>query len=316
MPLYLCLESAFVTTPWVWPSLRFYWAELIYSMYILYIDIHYIYMVLYKWQLWIQAPVKHLSVLKQETETHSAVLSVILSEFLGVGVLVNQRLSAPAVHYQYELTIARCSIDSHVSINWCLHFVRVWIQICAVHQNCLSDDRIASESPCPHTFPFLFRYKIDSLPLAALTVAVVISRTGVKHYFPSNSLIMSVLPHGWLSKANPEPLTPAEGLCVQGEIYCVCVCVSECLRPEDDLHACFVWLERFFPAFIYTVSLLLLPHFSPLKHLSWAFKAAFENSELGETMTSCRPRISWSLSLWHLRQKSIVSHILVVICKW
>ncbi len=66
------------------------------------------------------------------------------------------------------------------------------------------------------------------LPHAALTTAVVISGTGDKHYFPSNSLIMSVLPHGWLSKANPEPLTPAEGLCVHGEMYsvCVCVCVS------------------------------------------------------------------------------------------
>lgn len=51
---------------------------------------------------------------------------------------------------------------------------------------------------------------------AALTIAVVISGTGDKHYFPSNSLIMSVLPHGWLSKAITEPLTPVEGLCVEG----------------------------------------------------------------------------------------------------
>lgn len=47
-----------------------------------------------------------------------------------------------------------------------------------------------------------------------LTLAVVISETGDKHYFPSNSPIMSVLPHGWLSKAITEPLRPAEDLCV------------------------------------------------------------------------------------------------------
>ncbi len=97
------------------------------------------------------------------------------------------------------------------------------------------------------------------LPRSALTTAVVISGTGDKHYFPSNSLIMSVLPHGWLSKANPEPLTPAEGLCVQGEIYCVCVCVCVCPeRPEDELHACFVRVQPSFPAFIYTPCFYLL----------------------------------------------------------
>ncbi len=63
------------------------------------------------------------------------------------------------------------------------------------------------------------------LPHAALTTAPVISGTGDKHYFPSNSLIMSVLPHGWLSKANPEPLIPAVGLSPWGDILCVCVCV-------------------------------------------------------------------------------------------
>lgn len=76
------------------------------------------------------------------------------------------------------------------------------------------------------------------LPLAALTTAVVISGTGDKHYFPSNSLIMSVLPHGWLSKANPEPLTPAEGLCVQGRYTvraCVCVCVQRGKRKSYTL---------------------------------------------------------------------------------
>lgn len=78
------------------------------------------------------------------------------------------------------------------------------------------------------------------LPCAALTIAVVISGTGDKHYFPSNSLIMSVLPHGWLSKAIPQPLTPAEGLCVQGEIYrvdvCLCLPMCVCLSVYVCVH--------------------------------------------------------------------------------
>lgn len=53
-------------------------------------------------------------------------------------------------------------------------------------------------------------------------ISVVISGTGDKHYFPSCSLIMSVLPHGWLSMAVPEPLAPTEGLGVHSEIYHVC----------------------------------------------------------------------------------------------
>lgn len=69
-----------------------------------------------------------------------------------------------------------------------------------------------------------------------LTVVVVISGTGDKHYFPSNSLIMSVLPHGWLSKAITEPLRPAEDLCVDA---CLCVHLSP-VRPEDELHTRFV----------------------------------------------------------------------------
>lgn len=86
---------------------------------------------------------------------------------------------------------------------------------------------------------------------AALTTAVVISGTGDKHYFPSNSQIMSVLPHGWLSKANPEPLTPAEGLCVQGGRHTICVCVCVRVRKRGQ-------------RMIYTLALL---EYNPLSQL-------------------------------------------------
>lgn len=61
---------------------------------------------------------KHLcysSVLKQETETLPAALSVtILSDFFGSGIIGRQRFSAAAIHYHYLLTIAHCSIRTNV----------------------------------------------------------------------------------------------------------------------------------------------------------------------------------------------------------
>lgn len=61
---------------------------------------------------------KHLcysSVLKQETETLPAALSVtILSDFFGSGIIGRQRFSAAAIHYHYLLTIAHCSIWTNV----------------------------------------------------------------------------------------------------------------------------------------------------------------------------------------------------------
>lgn len=140
------------------------------------------------------------------------------------------------------------------------------------------------------------------LPCAALTIAVVISGTGDKHYFPSNSLIMSVLPHGWLSKAIPQPLTPAEGLCVQGEIYRVdvclclpmCVCLSVCVcacpeRPEDELHACFVREYSPLSQLLSTHSPCFLPLFFKASFID--FTAAFKKTELFEAMTGCRHHI-------------------------
>lgn len=62
--------------------------------------------------------------------------------------------------------------------------------------------------------------------LDCLTVIVVISGTGDKHYFLANSLIMSVLPHGWLSKAIPESLVERL-LCVhRGDMACMFALVS------------------------------------------------------------------------------------------
>lgn len=128
------------------------------------------------------------------------------------------------------------------------------------------------------------------LPLAALTTAVVISGTGDKHYFPSNSLIMSVLPHGWLSKANLEPLTPAEGLCVQGR-YTVraCLCVSREARGRVTRLLC--QSATLFPSF-YLHSLLALTSFSFFFKAPFIdFTGDFKKSELGETTTGCRRHI-------------------------
>lgn len=130
------------------------------------------------------------------------------------------------------------------------------------------------------------------LPRAALTTAVVISGTGDKHYFPSNSLIMSVLPHGWLSKANPEPLTPAEGLCVQGgDILCVCVCV--CVQRGQRMSYTLALSREYNPLsqLLSTRSPCFPLFFPPLKAPFIDFSAAFEKSELCETVTSGRRHI-------------------------
>lgn len=125
------------------------------------------------------------------------------------------------------------------------------------------------------------------LPLAALTAAVVISGTGDKHYFPSNSLIMSVLPHGWLSKAKPEPHTPAEGLCVQGR-YTVRAWVCACVQRGKSKSYTLALSE-------YNPLSQLLSTRAPCSYLFFYFKApfidftgAFKKSELGDTMTGCR----------------------------
>lgn len=92
--------------------------------------------------------------------------------------------------------------------------------------------------------------------LIAAAAAAAVSGSGDEHYFPSNSLIMSVLPHGWLSKANPGFFHTSRGALWPGALSRVCVCV---------LHACFARVQPSFPAFIYSLAALFTP-FSPLKH--------------------------------------------------
>lgn len=132
-----------------------------------------LYMVLFKWQAWIQAPVRgsiylcYSSVLKQETETHPAALSVtILSDVFGSGIIGRQRFSAPAIHYHCLLTMAHCSIQTNMleeadaSI-----FVGVQIQLGA--KLALRFIRTACQMirtpPAHDTIPFLLLSKIDSL---------------------------------------------------------------------------------------------------------------------------------------------------------
>lgn len=122
------------------------------------------------------------------------------------------------------------------------------------------------------------------LPRTALATAVVIRGDGDKHYFSSNSLIMSVLPHEWLSKASPEPLTPAEGLCVRGAWKCVCP-----EMPEDELHACFVRECNPLSRLLSTLSSCLNLLFTKPSFIEFA--AAFKECKLWETTPSYRLHI-------------------------
>lgn len=124
------------------------------------------------------------------------------------------------------------------------------------------------------------------LALHCLTVIVVISGTGDKHYFPANSLIMSVLPHGWLSKAIPEPLVERL-LRVHWQTYhaCLhwCLCEFESSRAGGwvTLPLCQA-VQASFPAFIYVVSLLFELLF--FKNPFIDFTTSFSKSQLCEAM--------------------------------
>lgn len=86
---------------------------------------------------------------------------------------------------------------------------------------------------------------------------------------------MSILPHGWLSMAAPEPLAPAEGLGVHREIYCVFVSVSVSLgpkRPEDELHTFFVSeTTPLSQLLIYVITLHFSSFLKPLSLLCLSF---------------------------------------------